>query len=410
MLTIELMPLLKLNNNIPTCCKGHLLVDRFGIPRFWATVWADVLKARSSPSTIRRNLYCLERLYAHSEATVGYGALDRSLANLEMDTIEVVLTSFLANLRNESAALGTDHNKTWDVAVNFISDLAHHIGTKDEKTFAKVRARLIRLDLLYGQLVPSHSKPAVQIRALPSAVVEELTLLFSPLSAHNPFRSETLKWRNFLIFLLMLQMGLRRGEIALLTVDAFQSGYDFNLNQEKYWLNVQQNPYEDNDPRFEEPGLKTAFSTRQLPIATELFLLARRYIESYRGKHRHSFLFVSQKDAPLSMRSIHHTLEIAESRLSANSREALRVRCLEGISPHDLRHTCAAFRLHQYVEVRNLPIDEATEKLRSFFGWAPESQMPRLYARAYFEPKDAEMWEENYSTVINALRAIEGMA
>jgi len=34
------------------------------------------------------------------------------------------------------------------------------------------------------------------------------------------------------------------------------------------------------------------------------------------------------------------------------------------------------------------------DKLRVFFGWSPQSEMPRLYARAYFETKLSEVWNE----------------
>lgn len=98
MFTIVLMPILKLNNpDVPESCRGYLLVDRFGIPRFWPTVWADVLRARNSAGTRKRNLYSIESLYAHSEETLGYGGLDRSLTQLDMDALEVALTGFLAS-------------------------------------------------------------------------------------------------------------------------------------------------------------------------------------------------------------------------------------------------------------------------------------------------------------------------
>lgn len=410
MLTIVLMPILKLNNpDVPESCRGYLLVDRFGIPRFWPTVWADVLRARNSAGTRKRNLYSIESLYAHSEETLGYGGLDRSLTQLDMDALEVALTGFLASLRNQAAARRIDNGQTWAVVQTFVADIVQHLATQDEAAFAKVQARLIRLNRLYGQLTPNKGKPVARIRALPSTIVHELIQTFSPQSEQNPFRTQELKWRNFLIFLLMLQLGLRRGEIAVLSVDAFRCGYDHEHGKERYWLNIQHNPYEEHDPRFEEPSLKTAFSVRQIPVTSELFHLARRYIENYRGRQELSFLFVSQKNLPISLRSVHKVLEVATSRLSDSAKEELKSRGYKGVSPHDLRHTCAAFRLRQYVEVGRLPIDEAAEKLRNFFGWAPESQMPRLYARAYFEPREAEVWDANYSAVVDALRAIEDM-
>jgi len=49
-------------------------------------------------------------------------------------------------------------------------------------------------------------------------------------------------------------------------------------------------------------------------------------------------------------------------------------------------------------------LDLAMDKLRVFFGWSPQSEMPRLYARAYFETKLSEVWNENFDAFVDALR------
>ncbi|MBN3794124.1 helix-turn-helix domain-containing protein [Burkholderia sp. Ac-20392] len=48
------------------------------------------------------------------------------------------------------------------------------------------------------------------------------------------------------------------------------------------------------------------------------------------------------------------------------------------ITPHDLRHTCAVMRLHQLLEQGDA-MDEALQKLRTFFGWSKTSSMPSRY-------------------------------
>ena len=49
-------------------------------------------------------------------------------------------------------------------------------------------------------------------------------------------------------------------------------------------------------------------------------------------------------------------------------------------------------------------LNRAMEKLRLFFGWSPQSDMPRLYARAYFETELAEVWNEKFDRFVDALR------
>jgi hypothetical protein len=49
-------------------------------------------------------------------------------------------------------------------------------------------------------------------------------------------------------------------------------------------------------------------------------------------------------------------------------------------------------------------LDSAIERLRFYFGWSPQSRMPRLYAGAYFETALSEVWEEKFDVFVDALR------
>lgn len=51
-------------------------------------------------------------------------------------------------------------------------------------------------------------------------------------------------------------MGLRRFEIAILPLDAIKSDFDAATGRERYWLNVDESPYEQEDSRFYAPSLK----------------------------------------------------------------------------------------------------------------------------------------------------------
>lgn len=94
------MACIKLRNpSIPKSTKGWLLVDDLSIPRFWATVWADVLKANMGLTTRGLHLYAIERFYQATDRQFGSGALDRMLSELDMPSLESALSSFLASLR-----------------------------------------------------------------------------------------------------------------------------------------------------------------------------------------------------------------------------------------------------------------------------------------------------------------------
>ena len=68
--------------------------------------------------------------------------------------------------------------------------------------------------------------------------------------------------------------------------------------------------------------------------------------------------------------------------------------------------------VHKHVKVRSYiqgdNLDTAINKLRVFFGWSETSQMPRHYARAYFESGLADVWNDSYDTFVETLRDLQG--
>ncbi|MBV7476089.1 tyrosine-type recombinase/integrase [Pseudomonas sp. PDM31] len=329
------------------------------------------------------------------------------LSELNMASLESALGSFLANLRNDGRLRGINNNQAWGSAKSFVADTVSHLSASSANDYGKIHSRLMRLDRLYSQVSPARPKPPAAIRALPATVVEDIYEIFSPTSPRNPFRTEALQWRNYLMFLLMLHLGLRRGEIAILPADAIKSDFDITTGGEKFWLNVAESPYEDEDSRFNAPSLKTAHSRRQLPLTEEVVAVSDILLGNYRHRASHSYLFGSQHGKALSLRSIHRVFEVVSEHLSPSAKKALSARNKSGITAHDLRHTCAVYRLGRYVSLGD-DLDIATEKLRIFFGWSPSSPMPRHYARAYFESNSADMWDETYDRVLTALRSLSG--
>lgn len=78
------------------------------------------------------------------------------------------------------------------------------------------------------------------VRALPSTVVQDLYEIFRPDSARNPFKTEALRWRNLVIFMLLLRLGLRRGEAALLCINSFKEDFNYDTGAMDYWLDVEE--------------------------------------------------------------------------------------------------------------------------------------------------------------------------
>lgn len=386
---------------LPPSLRGVVAVGSYGAPRFWATIWSDVLKTSLEPSTRRKRLSTLERLYDATRRQRESDCLDRLIAEADVAALEDILVGFLAQLRNEAAVEQVDKSSTWTTAVSFVIDMLRYAGNVPGARASEMEARLLRLDTLYRQLAPNPKTSATPIRALPPLVVEDLYELFRPDSPRNPFKTETLRWRNLLIFMLLLRLGLRRGEAALLHATSFKEDFDPELGKTVHWLDIEET--DDGDTRFEAPSLKTPTSRRQLPLSSELVELAHYYTANFRGRANYPHLLMSQKAKPLALRSFGKMFDVVSEALSDRAKEAMRKQGLASISCHDLRHTAAVVRMRRYQDA-GMELDKAQEKLRVFFGWSKSSNMPRLYARAYFETSLAEVWDEKFETFVDVLR------
>lgn len=402
------MPAIRLRQPpiIPKAIAGWGLTDDYGLPRYWPTIWANVLKAELDESTRGKHLVGVEKLYRSVVSQLGEDRLDEIIARLDVDALEAVLGGFLTTLRNSSAQTGIDREASWASARMFLDDVLRHLHPHAERSFAELQARMNRLSRLYSQVSPRLPRPPPPIRALPAVVVDDLYRLFDPNSADNPFRTPTLRWRNFLFFLMLLHLGLRRGEAAILSADAIKDDFDPETGEVRYWLNVDVID-DEPDPRHTAPGLKTSHSRRQLPVSQEILKTADTVIQNFRRGARHGFLFGSQKGKPLALRQMHNVFEIVTGHLSESAKTALLSRGKKSVTAHDLRHTSAVYRLSRYL-ARGDDLDTAIDKLRVFFGWSETSQMPRHYARAYFESGLAEVWNDSYDTFVETLRNLEG--
>ena len=96
----------------------------------------------------------------------------------------------------------------------------------------------------------------------------------SPGHPENPFRDEASRWRNYILVLLQLFSGLRRGEALNLKPSSVCSGVDPKSGESWVWLNVLASDGSD-DPRYERPGIKTVLSNRQVPLPPEVLRFCR---------------------------------------------------------------------------------------------------------------------------------------
>lgn len=206
-----------------------------------------------------------------------------------------------------------------------------------------------------------------------------------PKCSLNPFQTDALRWRNYIVLLLGLELGLRRSEMLLMKISDIKWG-----DQQ---IEVVDLPSGLVDPRKEAPQFKT--HERRLPLSDDLSTALVTYLETFRASNRqtvkankHPFLLVSIRDGkPLSLSG----LEQVFTNLGEGFPE------LRHITPHTLRHDAVYTLLASMSEEleAQTPEDRSTQVQKVLtwaFGWSPESDMPRLYgAKFWHEEADKAM-------------------
>jgi integrase len=202
--------------------------------------------------------------------------------------------------------------------------------------------------------------------------LRELFDVAHPRHPDNPFRHR-LRQRNALIVELFYQTGIRRGELLKLRVEDLLPDEDGNC-----FVRIHRRPDDPTDSRATEPGQKT--DNRVLAIHPSLFDALVRYVREERRPRRqgrpmkltHTFLFVSERGAPLAESQVNYVL----GRLA---KQCFRDRVK--VHPHLLRNTFCNEFIDYCTEVEKLDEEGAKDRLRILCGWTAASAMPERYTR-----------------------------
>lgn len=394
---------------LPRSLRSALLVDQCNLPRYWSTVWSVMNLSALADTTRVKKLRHIERLYCHADQLRGPGALDDALGAIDHVALAEILESWFVTIHNQPEITGTDELR-WKTGLEFVVNTITLLSKSQpaNRKLPAIEQRLHQLNLLYGQLHIRPRRSVETVRSLPASVVQALYDVLDPESSNNPFKQARTRWRVYVIFILMLHQGLRRGEVLLLATDSVKSAFDRKQGRQRHWLNVQENPYDKEvvDTRHSRPSIKTETSIRQIPVSDLVAGIIQTYTDNFRGKPEHPFLLNSQLDSPLSTESISKAFSAITQALPTAVLKELEDRTgKSSVSPHDLRHTCAVLRLNQLLAQED-PMDVALPKLRTFFGWSKASDMPARYARAVFEDRLAEVWNDAFDDRVELLRAI----
>lgn len=359
-------------------------------------VWASLNQQKYTEKHFRSHLRAISLLYQHCTEFRESDDLDTLLLQWKVDELEELLKSYLAKVQNRSAQTGVNYSALWKMTLDFVCVIATettHKSYGQRKKFAQIRSDLLHLERLYKYIRPNKDTKIAKIRSLPANVVSEIIEILTPGAAKNPFRNEMLQWRNFTIALLLLHQGLRRGEIASLRADSLKHEYSGTDKKDIFWLDIRDANL--LDTRSRKPQIKNIHSERQIPVSQDIAKIVNYFGVNWRGRCKHGFLFSSSRGEPLSNRSFNYIFERLSGALSINAINDLDLKIRQkNITIHNFRHTCAVVRLHSFLE-GGTDNALAEQLMREFFGWSRESQMPRRYAKAYYNTKLQDIWDGN---------------
>ncbi|MDE2481707.1 MAG: site-specific integrase [bacterium] len=197
-----------------------------------------------------------------------------------------------------------------------------------------------------------------------------LLKIIDPSDDRNPF-SRTVRFRNYVLILLMLTFGFRRGETLKLYVS------DVNVRGRRPSLRVVRRPGDANDPRAIEPAVKTL--GREVPFSAEMAKLLDVYIQDHRprfpGAGESPFLFFSEDGQPLSLRMVNAVLEQICRRFPE----------FDGaLSPHVLRHTYNDM-LSESASASGIEGETFRQAQNYLNGWQLTSDQGATYSRRAIE-------------------------
>lgn len=206
-------------------------------------------------------------------------------------------------------------------------------------------------------------------------VVAEILRVIDPHSPDNPWQNEHSRYRNELIILWLLYLGLRRGELLGVRVS--------DINFRKGTVIVARRADDVTDPRKMQPNAKT--KAREIPISTGLQDKTIAYVMKCRGDipgaRKHDFLIVaSDSGNPFSIPSFAKVFNILREKCPQLPRH---------LFAHLLRHTWND-RFSEEMDKQNVG-EETEKKSRSYLmGWSETSGTAATYTRRHVRKKAQE--------------------
>lgn len=335
------------------------------LPLRWAVRYR---RYRVQASTLAGNLRVLGKVYDWAWQIAGID-LDEHLTGGELLTARQIesLAAYLhaSNASGGSIVTPNTFNQQLTIAENFLTWALYpaNRGGASILTFEQLSAERDQLRFLF-QSFRMRAGRSRRHEPLTEGEIAQIRRAIAPLEGANGewhfpadgFSPDT-ALRNWLMFEMALELGLRRGELLKLRLDSLPRGREEGIK-------VLRHPDDSSDSRRVEPAVKTA--ERLLPASRRLLRAIRAYVTLQppmgRVKGRSPYLFVTRSGEPLAIDTARDLIEIIGQRSD-----------VKPLSWHRLRHTWA-----ERIALVLLEQPNGLDRLMYLGGWThPES--PKRY-------------------------------
>lgn len=369
-----------------------LLKDRrTGLPDPWTTRYSV-----GPQRTKERAIKTIERALSSIGLSLQWGIsrgidLDARLDSLQLFTSEEMddLVHWLRagratdkRRRHRATVLAdTVYTRVMDVRRYFSwrAELALHRINVSSGRYGDASRKLQDWQVLLGNKVRSGGGSAGIKMGLPEELRPKFLDVIDPEFSENPFEIRHRK-RNHALLLCYYKLGLRRAEPLVL------KGEDLILAGSKPRIAVHGRPDDPEDPRPDQPSVKTADRVLQIDAvllkALMDWLITRSNRSLYADAKKHPFVFVAEDGTPMAGRSVYDLFVIIRTKFPEFGPD---------LSPHTLRHDwndrfsdhCDSVREEEAgreIDPDRSMTDAREIKLRNYLmGWKKNSKMGALY-------------------------------
>lgn len=305
-------------------------------------------------------------------------------------------------LLRERVKKETEYKRLTYIA-QYVEWLAHILATPPLRREQSDAIKLMKSGLDERRPSASGRNSVNDEKSLENHQIEKLVSIIDPLSEDNPYRSDSVRVRNKLLFIMLLNLGVRVGELLSIRVR--------HIDWDKSTVLIARQHDDKTDPRVNQPVAKTL--DRILPMKASLTELIRSYIVKYRrhvrGARNHDFLFVTHKEGPTEG----WPLSVSSAKKVIATIKSHDVE-LQGVHAHAFRHTWNYLFSASMDEANPSPTleeQDAQAKTRSYLqGWKQGSGTAARYNKRFIRQKSMDAGlrlQENIVDLGEVIRSVK---